>query len=88
MGHEVETKPDELLEESHDRFDKAVVVAIVVTALLAAIVGLGQIRALERHDAAIARSDRASALASQTRYYWQVRVRDNDGGLSPWSQPA
>jgi alpha-L-rhamnosidase len=28
------------------------------------------------------------ALASQTRYYWQVRVRDNDGRLSPWSQPA
>jgi alpha-L-rhamnosidase len=28
------------------------------------------------------------ALASQARYYWQVRVRDNDGRLSPWSQPA
>ena len=28
------------------------------------------------------------ALASQTRYYWQVRVRDNDGRLSSWSQPA
>ena len=28
------------------------------------------------------------ALASRTRYYWQVRVRDNDGRLSPWSQPA
>src|ERR1700761_841102 len=28
------------------------------------------------------------ALASQTRYYWQVRVRDNDGRLSAWSQPA
>ena len=28
------------------------------------------------------------ALASQTRYYWQVRVRDNNGRLSPWSQPA
>jgi alpha-L-rhamnosidase len=28
------------------------------------------------------------ALASQTRYYWQARVRDNDGGLSSWSQPA
>src|SRR5579872_170081 len=29
-----------------------------------------------------------SALASQTRYYWQVRVRDNEGRLSPWSRPA
>jgi alpha-L-rhamnosidase len=28
------------------------------------------------------------ALASQTRYYWQVRVRDNDGTLSSWSQTA
>jgi alpha-L-rhamnosidase len=28
------------------------------------------------------------ALASQTRYYWQVRVRDNDGRLSQWSRPA
>jgi hypothetical protein len=70
MGHEVETKPDELLEESHDRFDKAVVVSIVATALLAAIVGLGQIRALQRHDAAIARSDRASSLASQVSFTW------------------
>ena len=70
MAPEVETKPDELFEEAHDRFDKAVVVTIVVTALLGAITGLGQIRALQRHDAAIARSDRASALASQVSFTW------------------
>jgi alpha-L-rhamnosidase len=28
------------------------------------------------------------ALASRTRYYWQVRVWDNYGGASAWSQPA
>lgn len=28
------------------------------------------------------------ALASQTRYYWQVRVWDNHGDASPWSRPA
>jgi alpha-L-rhamnosidase len=28
------------------------------------------------------------ALAPQTRYYWQVRVWDNYGVVSPWSQPA
>jgi alpha-L-rhamnosidase len=28
------------------------------------------------------------ALASQTRYYWQVRVWDNHGRVSPWSRPA
>ena len=28
------------------------------------------------------------ALASQIRYYWQVRVRDNHGRLSAWSAPA
>jgi hypothetical protein len=28
------------------------------------------------------------ALASQDRYYWQVRVQDNHGGLSAWSTPA
>jgi hypothetical protein len=28
------------------------------------------------------------ALASRTRYYWQVRVWDNYGRVSPWSQPA
>lgn len=27
------------------------------------------------------------ALASQTRYFWQVRVWDNHGEASPWSQP-
>ena len=27
------------------------------------------------------------ALASQTRYYWQVRVWDNDGNASAWSGP-
>ena len=29
-----------------------------------------------------------SALASQTRYYWEVRVRDNHGNASQWSRPA
>jgi hypothetical protein len=29
-----------------------------------------------------------SALASRTRYYWQVRVWDNHGNASAWSQPA
>ena len=28
------------------------------------------------------------ALASQDRYYWQVRVQDNHGNLSAWSTPA
>jgi alpha-L-rhamnosidase len=28
------------------------------------------------------------ALASQTRYYWQVRVWDNYGSASGWSEPA
>src|SRR3954454_5245208 len=28
------------------------------------------------------------ALAPQARYYWQVRVWDNNGNVSPWSQPA
>jgi hypothetical protein len=70
MAPEIETKPDELFEEAHDRFDKAVVVTIVVTALLAAITGFAQIRALQHHDAAIARSDRASALASQVSFTW------------------
>ena len=28
------------------------------------------------------------ALASQTRYYWQVRVWDNHGNASDWSKPA
>ncbi|MHB1431783.1 MAG: family 78 glycoside hydrolase catalytic domain [Streptosporangiaceae bacterium] len=29
-----------------------------------------------------------TALTSQTRYYWQVRVWDNQGNVSRWSQPA
>ena len=29
-----------------------------------------------------------TALASRTRYYWQVRVWDNSGSASGWSQPA
>lgn len=28
------------------------------------------------------------ALASQTRYYWEVRVWDNHGNVSNWSRPA
>jgi alpha-L-rhamnosidase len=28
------------------------------------------------------------ALAPQTQYYWHVRVWDNNGNVSPWSQPA
>ena len=28
------------------------------------------------------------ALQSTTRYYWQVRVWDESGNVSPWSQPA
>ncbi len=28
------------------------------------------------------------ALGSRTRYYWQVRVWDNHGNVSAWSQPA
>jgi alpha-L-rhamnosidase len=28
------------------------------------------------------------ALASKTRYYWQVQVWDNDGNSSGWSKPA
>ncbi len=29
-----------------------------------------------------------SALTSQTRYYWEVRVWDNHGNTSQWSRPA
>jgi hypothetical protein len=67
VSHEVEIRSDELLEE-HDRFDKAIVVAIVFTALVAAVVALGQMRALQRHDEAIVRSDQAAALASQASF--------------------
>lgn len=62
-----ETPVDELLEE-HDRFDKAIVLGIVVTTLLAAITGLGQIRALQRHDQSVARADQWAALASQASF--------------------
>ena len=67
MSHEVEIRSDELLEE-HDRFDKAIVVAIVFTALVAAVVAFGQMGALQRHDEAIVRSDQAAALASQASF--------------------
>jgi hypothetical protein len=67
VGHEVEIRSEELLEE-HDRFDKAIVVAIVFTALVAAVVALGQMRSLQRHDQAIVRSDQAAALASQASF--------------------
>ena len=44
----------------------------------------GTVHSAQSFDVAYA----GPALASQTRYYWQVRVRDNGGRLSPWSQPA
>jgi alpha-L-rhamnosidase len=39
-------------------------------------------------DASILRPYGGPPLKSQTRYYWQVRVWDNTGHASPWSQPA
>jgi alpha-L-rhamnosidase len=44
----------------------------------------GTVHSAQSFDVAYA----GPALASQTRYYWQVRVRDNNGNLSPWSRPA
>jgi alpha-L-rhamnosidase len=39
-------------------------------------------------DASIFRPYGGPRLQSQTRYYWQVRVWDNNGRASPWSVPA
>ncbi len=44
----------------------------------------GTVNSAQSFDVAYA----GPALASQTRYYWQVRVRDNAGRLSPWSGTA
>src|ERR1043166_1850528 len=38
--------------------------------------------------ASILRSYGGPALRSATRYYWQVRVWDDSGRVSPWSAPA
>lgn len=38
--------------------------------------------------ASIFRQYGGPALKSQTRYYWQVRVWDEEGHVSPWSAPA
>ena len=43
----------------------------------------GMVRSAQSFDVSYA----GPALASQTRYYWQVRVWDNHGTASPWSGP-
>src|SRR5436305_1957641 len=48
--------PTEDVAEGHDLLDKTILVAIVVTALLAAITALGQISALKRHDEEFSRA--------------------------------
>ena len=68
MPHEGVEIPTEEIFEGHDFLDKAIVVAIVVTAFLAAITALGQMRALKRHDEAISRADQWAALAGETSY--------------------
>lgn len=69
MAEHPETPVDEMLE-AHDGFDRAIVLAIVITTLLAAITGLGQILALQRHDESIARADQWASAASQSNYSW------------------
>lgn len=65
----VETKVEELLE-SHDRFGRAIVVAIVVTTLLATLTALLQTRALRTHDESLDLADQWGALASQVSSRW------------------
>ena len=56
MSHEGIDRIDEFFEE-RDGLDKAIVIAIVTTLLLAAVTALGQVRALKRHDAAVSQAD-------------------------------
>jgi tetratricopeptide (TPR) repeat protein len=67
MGHEPIDRIDEVFE-GHDGLDKAIVIAIVVTLLIAAITALGQMRALKRHDEAVSRADQWVAVASQASF--------------------
>src|ERR1041384_3057938 len=39
-------------------------------------------------DSSVHVAYKGSALRSGTKYSWQVRVWDNDGKVSAWSQPA
>ena len=65
----VETKVEELLE-GHDRFGRVIVVAIVVTTLLATLTALLQTRALRTHDESLDLADQWGALASQVSSRW------------------
>lgn len=67
MGHEPIDRIDEFFE-GHDGLDKAIVIAIVVTLLIAAVTALGQMRALKRHDEAVSRADQWVAVASQASF--------------------
>jgi tetratricopeptide (TPR) repeat protein len=70
----VETPLGELLGE-HDAFGQILVVAIVLTTLLAALTGFVQIRALRHHDDAVDRADQWGALASQVGPRWDAAAR-------------
>ena len=65
----VETKVEEILER-HDRFGRAIVVAIVVTTLLATLIALLQTRSLRTHDESLDLADQCGALASQVSSRW------------------
>ena len=67
MVEHPETPLDEMLEE-RDRFDKAILLGIVITSLLAALTALGQIHALQRHDESVAQADQWSSMASQASF--------------------
>jgi hypothetical protein len=72
MSHEsVETKVEELLE-GHDRFGRAIVVAIVVTTLVATLTAFLQTRALRAHDESLDLADQWGALASQVSFRWDA----------------
>jgi hypothetical protein len=67
MSHEGIDRIDEFFEE-RDGLDKAIVIAIVATLLIAAVTALGQIRALKRHDVAVSQADQWVAAASQASF--------------------
>jgi len=72
MSHEsVETRVEDIWE-GHDRFGRAIVVAIVVTTLLATLTAFLQTRALRAHDESLDLADQWGALASQVSFGWDA----------------
>ena len=72
MSHEtVETRVEDLWE-GHDRFGRAIVVAIVVTTLVATLTAFLQTRALRAHDESLDLADQWGALASQVSFRWDA----------------